>query len=66
MELWRYGPPGGALQGRDVEAERYGALELWKRAVGVENEEVWRRAAGVQTWRSRGMELRSSGGTLQP
>ena len=40
-------------------------MELPRHAVGVVIRRYGRGAASVQTWRRRGMELRSSGGALQ-
>jgi len=74
VATWRYGCLEARCRCSDVEAWR---LELWRRAEGLRDVEVfasrdmelWRRAAGVGTCRTcrthRGMELWSSGGTLQ-
>ena len=45
----------------DMEAQRYGALELWKCAAGKQTwrcSELWRNAVGLGTWRCRGTEVR--------
>ena len=45
--------------GVDVEASRYGAMELWSRAASVSAWRYgdWRHPAGMQAWKYGGVEL---------
>ena len=55
-----FGSFRGALQA--VQTWRYGDRDLWRCAADVQ---MWRRVAGLGRWRCRGMEIWSSGATLQ-
>ena len=58
LRTWRHGGIESYYRRADVEAQRYGDLEVCCMRVDARDMDVWRCAAGVQTWRYLPQELR--------